>query len=253
MLRHSTIGNRCVRYARVACAIAVALASRTGQAQGARVLRGVVTDSVGGIPVPEVEVSIDRVARTRTSASGEFVVADLEPGRHTITLRRIGFAPKVDTIPPRAVDTLKITYRLVSAHTELPSVTITTEQRLRILHMSGFDERRSEGFGKFLTEADWSARQNATLKDILQADVPGVYMNGDRVASRRGGMQLSGGPCYLTVWIDGIKAAEQRLDVYPVTGLAGVEIYRGASEVPLKYGGTNAQCGVLLIWTGRER
>ena len=31
--------------------------------------------------------------------------------------------------------------------------------------------------------------------------------------------------------------------------LEAVEVYRSAAELPIEYGGTNAACGVLLLWT----
>jgi hypothetical protein len=39
----------------------------------------------------------------------------------------------------------------------------------------------------------------------------------------------------------------------PVGAIQGVEIYRGAAEVPGEFSGTDASCGVIVIWTKRGR
>jgi hypothetical protein len=36
---------------------------------------------------------------------------------------------------------------------------------------------------------------------------------------------------------------------FALTGLDAVEVYRSAAEVPLEYGGANAGCGVILLWS----
>ena len=258
-MRHLSLDNRCVRYARVACAVAAALWSASASAQGARVLRGVVVDSLSKARVQDVEVFIDGVSRTHSSPTGQFIVPGLTPGEHAIVLRRIGFTPLAATIPARESDTLTFAFRLVATETTLPTVGITAEDRLRALKLSGFDERRAAGLGKFLTADDFRARPNATLRDILDSDVPGIYIEprSGLAASRRGGPVTfasgrGAGPCYLSVRLDGARIDSTGLDKFQVSDIAGIEVYRGASEIPLQYSGTGSNCGVLLIWTGRR-
>ncbi len=64
--------------------------------------------------------------------------------------------------------------------------------------------------------------------------------------------------CLPSLWIDGVNVRSSggangprvRIDDFlsPVE-IEGIEIYRSASEVPPRYGGTGASCGVILIWT----
>ncbi|MEX0893770.1 MAG: carboxypeptidase-like regulatory domain-containing protein [Gemmatimonadota bacterium] len=42
-------------------------------------------------------------------------------------------------------------------------------------------------------------------------------------------------------------------DFVTVDMLEAVEIYRGASEVPAEFGGPDANCGVIVLWTRRSR
>jgi hypothetical protein len=39
----------------------------------------------------------------------------------------------------------------------------------------------------------------------------------------------------------------------PVRDIQGVEVYTGASDVPGEFAGTNAGCGVIVIWTTNGR
>jgi hypothetical protein len=221
-------------------------------AQGAgRVVLGTVVDTAGKRPIESVEIAIDGAPRARSSKAGEFTLTKVGSGQHMISLRRIGYAPLVDTLRVQASDTIRVKYRMQSVGAPLPTVTVSTQGRFDVLFTSGFDERRNYGLGKFLTPDDWRGRHNATLADILSADVPAVYMTDGAAASRRGGISKSG-PCYLSVWLDGVRSLPRRLDQISTADIAGIEVYRGPSEVPLQYGGTGAQCGVLLIWTGRR-
>ena len=44
----------------------------------------------------------------------------------------------------------------------------------------------------------------------------------------------------------GLGGLEGAVDI---SAIAAVEVYTRASTVPLQWGGTNAGCGVVLIWT----
>jgi hypothetical protein len=35
----------------------------------------------------------------------------------------------------------------------------------------------------------------------------------------------------------------------PIRDVYGIEIYRGPSEVPGEFSGSNAMCGVIVMWT----
>jgi hypothetical protein len=39
--------------------------------------------------------------------------------------------------------------------------------------------------------------------------------------------------------------------MFNLFGLDAVEVYRSAAEVPVEYGGSNAGCGVILLWSRR--
>ena len=76
-----------------------------------------------------------------------------------------------------------------------------------------------------------------------------------------------GEPCYMSVVLDGsviyssgapglaVLAGGRSppdLKMFDVASLTAVELYRGAGEVPIEFGGAGAACGVLVLWTRRN-
>lgn len=51
--------------------------------------------------------------------------------------------------------------------------------------------------------------------------------------------------CFLSL---GLRLPAQS---FSVASLEAVEFYRTGSEVPQQFGGSNANCGALLLWTRR--
>ncbi|RMH14199.1 MAG: hypothetical protein D6701_11515, partial [Gemmatimonadetes bacterium] len=43
------------------------------------------------------------------------------------------------------------------------------------------------------------------------------------------------------------------LDLIRPEDIEAIEVYRGASEVPAEFGGSDAGCGAIVIWTRRGR
>ncbi|MDP9347783.1 MAG: Plug domain-containing protein, partial [Gemmatimonadota bacterium] len=70
-----------------------------------------------------------------------------------------------------------------------------------------------------------------------------------------GYMVLLRGSCAPRVYLDGIRAfhdGNMIIDnlVSPMD-LEGIEVYRSSAEVPVQYGGMDAGCGAILIWSRR--
>jgi hypothetical protein len=160
------------------------------------------------------------------------------------------------------------------------------------LDYSGFYERQRGNFGHFVTPEDVDRRQASRVTDLLVA-IPGVqrvYVTGGSVGPSqiqlRGSSLSQGGACRPRVFVDGLmysrgdsrplrrrdgQATEEEVDDlarrmdealslddigHPST-IAGIEVYRSASQVPVQFGGTSVEtlCGVIVIWTrtGRMR
>ena len=88
---------------------------------------------------------------------------------------------------------------------------------------------------------------------------PRVFVDGIMVIrgdARARGLDVSGLPAATEAALPGAERPEMELDdlVQP-EDIQAVEVYRRASEVPVRFGGTSTstQCGVVVIWTRRGR
>ena len=52
----------------------------------------------------------------------------------------------------------------------------------------------------------------------------------------------------MAFWIDGVFAPQFGATT-PIMDVYGIEVYRGASDAPAEFAGSNAGCGVVAIWT----
>ena len=54
--------------------------------------------------------------------------------------------------------------------------------------------------------------------------------------------------CFPTFYVDG-RLARSFAESTPITDVQGIEVYRGAAEMPGEFSGAGAMCGVIVIWT----
>jgi hypothetical protein len=124
---------------------------------------------------------------------------------------------------------------------------------------SGFEKRRLAGKGRFLTQADITARRVNQVSDLFRTEtgIAVVPMElGVATLAASGGPRVSlNSPslCLAEVYLDGVRQTSTPLsppfDINSVSVklLRGVEIYRG-SEAPAQYSSAR-NCPVVLLWT----
>ena len=134
--------------------------------------------------------------------------------------------------------------------------------------MSGFERRRKEGFGRFLTAEDLSNPLLATLDKQLRqfGRIHLAYCNDGYSAAALGekapanSLAVCNGRyadlCFMSVYLDGalyysasMPGAPFDMSRFPIHQLQGVEVYRSAAEMPVEYNATGSLCGVVLLWT----
>ncbi len=131
----------------------------------------------------------------------------------------------------------------------LPTVPVTAEAELvRSAKLREFDRRRSNGTGRFMTEADLANDQHRQLSDVLKK-LPGILMvraKGTRgyggsavfVASSRGSSTIEhvspifGRNCGVAIWLDGVPVYRGLDRTGPSPAFGG----RGASSAPGQVG-----------------
>jgi hypothetical protein len=249
-------------------------AGSTGlSAQGT--IQGIVTTDRGQ-PIVGAEVVIEVLKlSTRTDRAGLFTL-EVPAGSSVVLVRAVGFRPAVTSFVVADAKSIDVAIELERVPQALePLVTTVPTEPVRG-KMAGFEERRARGFGAFITRAQLAVREHSLLSDVLRmTGIPLIQRprdcgGGFAAGSNRGfggirteWMRCANGKpfpvgCYLTIYMDGIRmwttgeVEPPNLDDYYVNGLEAVEVYRGASQIPVQYQTLNATCGAVLLWT-RER
>jgi TonB-dependent receptor-like protein len=101
--------------------------------------------------------------------------------------------------------------------------------------------------GYFLTQEQIERSGAASLVDVLVTvrGVEQVCLTNDCVAK----MVRSPPGCYPQYYLDGNESTSYFARLTPPHDVKGVEIYRGSSETPGEFQGSNSGCGVIAIWT----
>lgn len=220
--------------------------------------------------------------------SGLFAVQLPKPGTYRLRIARLGYAAlTTDTLRVAAGEALSLRIALEQRAVALGAVQVTERTTLPGNGaLAGFELRRLRGIGKFITRADIEQHAPLVFLDLI-GDVPGVRIvavsQGRHIVKMvRAAPMLRGvsrpvelnevlgedagiiaeNDCPVIFYLDGVRlnnSSDRTLDkvevIYrlPVELIEGVEIYRGASELPAEFGGSDARCGVVVVWTRRGR
>jgi hypothetical protein len=108
------------------------------------------------------------------------------------------------------------------------------------------------GNGRFFTAAELDRRNTTRLTDVLRM-VPGL-----RIETRgfTNSVRMRGSRCAPLVWLDNqpLYAGEIDLDSFDARSFDGVEVYSGASSVPVEFQGNqrmSSACGTIVLWSKR--
>ena len=244
--------------ARIAFALICAVASTTA-AQGspsdprhARVT-GRVADALGGAIV-KAEVRVTNTsARTETGDDGKFDLTGLPSGPVEVVVRRLGFAPAKIALELGEGELRDIRVLLSPVAMALDSVAVTAEPAPTVEKAyQGFEMRKSRGFGTFITREEIEKKNPRVTTDLFRS-VSGVKLlreNGSPtvVSSRLGNLSF----CPVRYYVDGTSYPlyGQSIDVMvQVVDIGAIEVYPGGATVPPQFGGREAACGVIAIWT----
>ena len=232
--------------------------------RGTAVLTGVVVDSADQ-PIAGVEVGFPSLRKTLvTDETGAFRLREIPAGPQQFLVRKIGWGP-LDTIiefSPRRITNQRI---VLTRMTVLEAMQTTAQGAW----LRDFEDNRRMGLGHFITEADIE-RERPVQTSQLFATMPGLQLIRDArtsrtyVVSSRGPTSISTARCGAgrpaDVYLDNVhiysgRPGEPPFDINSLdpNDIGGVEYYPGPSETPMRYQNLNAVCGVLVIWTRRDR
>lgn len=236
----------------------------------AQVVRGHVLDYTTGEPVAAVTVEAfaggNSGGRARSAADGRFEVRLRAPGSFRLEATRTGYRPSVtSTLPVAARETVYVEVRVAAAPMQLDPLRVTARvapPRRRSLELAGFYDRERFGMGRFIRREDFEKRSNLTTAQVLAREPGTVLQNAGpreyvvftRSSTINAFQRASAGYCPPLLYLDGTRVGSST-DISNVVipeMIEGVELYRSTAEIPVQYTGSDASCGVILIWTRHE-
>jgi len=239
----------CVALLEALAALPVALAQQAGPAPGdSSAILGRLAAHATHEAIPSAQVTLDGTALAATTdSSGRFSFTNLAAGTFLIEVRAVGYAPASWRVSLKPHQVITHEFELELLPYELPEVVVKGRQPLSARRFADFERRRHAGIGAFLTQEQIERASPTSLVDVL-VTVRGVHqvcLTNDCVAK----MVRSPPGCYPQYFIDGEESTAYFARHTPPGDVKGVEIYRGSSETPGEFQGTNSGCGVIAIWT----
>ena len=217
---------------------------------------GVVRDS-GGQPIAGVEVWLKGSDfHTHTAENGGFRLAGAPAGASKMSVRRMGYEPTTFDVELHSglVDSLVVS--LTAVPTTLAGMTVEDVRMTRSKRfLPGFWERRTRGFGHYLTRDEIEATDSHDFTDILRM-TPGVSIvtvNGRRTVRFGRSIGLRG-DCPPQYWVDGMRIENGSPDDFHPGDVEALEVYAGPSTIPAQFAARSAQigqrtCGAIVVWT----
>jgi len=241
----------------------------------AQTLRVRVIDETNGMPVADARVHLmdgrgTEIVEGALGSDGSFAHR-VQPGSYSLRVIRLGHAPAAtgEFVVEPGIGFLEVEV-LISAGpiaVLLPKVVVTGDIPTPMLR--GFQQRRADGFGNFLTRDEFEEWHPRAVTDVLRRmhsvkvrpnTASGRGRNRDYrryiVESSRptGGL---GGACSMLFFVDGIyigNGSDTDIDLLlPVGDVDAIEVYSGAAQMPARFNRTGSACGVILFWTSSSQ
>jgi hypothetical protein len=210
-------------------------------------LSGVIRSEDSRTPIAGAIVEIRSLGlRALSDSLGAFHIGGIAAGETLVDLRALGFEARAlqVNIANDSTSLIEVLFRALP----LPTLDVASGIRRGDERMRGFHDRRSSGFGRFITRADIERREVSDTKELLRG-MPGVRLVGDRIQMSSSSSMPR---CLVQYFVDAIHVAGAPFDFLRQLrprDIEGIEVYRGPAETPPEFSRGGAQCGVIAIWT----
>lgn len=232
-------------------------------------LAGVVTSAVTGQPIAGAQVSISGTLPIRATAQGEWTIENLPLGTRALEIKAVGFYPERRGVNV-TTEATPMRVALSSFRAVLDTVRVRAA-RLQDRRASGFEDRRHQGGGVYLTAQDIERKKAHSTADLflgirgLRIGFASDTMLSDGAAlvdpdsmkttQRRVLMRgITGDVCAPSIFLNGLyidRMDADDLDTWATPReIAGIEIYSEAT-VPVEFQRVGKACGSIIIWTKR--
>ena len=209
-------------------------------------LRGHVVDSEMGQPVAGATVHIGKLETPfTTDSSGYFLAPDVPHGPIDITIQIVGYDKGIFKIYLPDSGAVEEEFALDFNGYMLPAVVVQARAENLVPRYVDFERRRQRKLGAFLR---WDElKKFSSVGDALR-QVRGVRIECDQQRFECNAVMVRTPQCPPTWYIDGVEVGSFHENT-PIHDVYGIEIYRGPGEIPAEFGGSNAACGVIVMWT----
>ncbi|HMA39699.1 MAG TPA: hypothetical protein VKP10_06450, partial [Gemmatimonadales bacterium] len=171
----------------------------------------------------------------------------LSAGAAEVTIEALGYQPAVFTVLLGAADTVNGVFPLDFTGYRLAEVAVTARAEQLVPRYLDFERRRNTGQGAYLRWDEIAKKGYGTVGEALRV-IRGVRIECDQETFECFAHMARTPYCEPTWWIDGMQVHSFHENT-PIRDVYGIEIYRGPGEVPAEFAGSNAACGVIVIWT----
>jgi hypothetical protein len=222
------------------------LCPASGAAQAT--LRGKVIDSEIGQGIGGATVQIRRnSAPILTDTLGLFEARDVPAGDAEITIQVIGYTRGVFYMRIPASGEVERIFALDFTGARLPAVVVEARAEKLERRYVDFEQRRQRKIGTYLRWDELERKGYASVGDALRT-VRGVRIRCDQQTFECFAFMVRTPQCQPTWWVDGVEVRSFHENT-SIRDVYGIEVYRGAGEVPGEFAGSDAGCGVIVVWT----
>jgi hypothetical protein len=206
-------------------------------------VRLLVLDDETGDPVVEAFIRIKGRTPLFTDTKGRVMIDSLTLGRHEAELGAIGYEPRKEYLFVQEGTTPERRIGLTFTGEKLPDLIVEARQERLYPRYADFHRRSQQGAGFYITWREIKAKGFSRLGDVMRT-VRGVEV---RCPTQDCIIEMARSACLPRVWVDG-RPSDYFGANMPVGDVYGIEVYRGASEMPAEFIG-NGMCGAVIIWT----
>lgn len=211
-------------------------------------LRGRVVDSELGQPLPEAAVRIrGGPPQLTTDSLGRFHADQLPSGDVEVMIQLLGYAPGIFkvTLPPNG--TVERDFALDFTGHRLSEQVVRARAEKLMPRYVEFERRRQRKLGAYFRWEELEKKGYRSVGDALRT-VRGIKIQCDQERFECFAFMARTPQCQPAWWIDGVEVQSFHENT-PIRDVYGIEVYRGPGEVPGEYAGSNAACGVIVLWT----
>ena len=239
------------------CAVSLAIPSAAAAQDGHAGVRIVAREDGTRAPIRDAQVIVSGVGTVAaTDSAGAADAATVPAGVRLVRVQRVGYLPESFTVEFRPGETVEAEVDLLRAPLELDGLTVTGRMPSRSLRDAGFYDRERIGFGKFVGREEIDARHDGKLSSLMLT-IPGVYVMHCQSDCPDPGYYLvasatrmtANSNCRIQLYLDGVKVPNRNIDRISALNLDGVEVYTRLGGIPAQFAGTDASCGVVLLWS----